>query len=256
MKSNYQFDKTVQINSSLKQQCNVLYQECCTADKLKHPCCFEDEFDRFTDFPRLYSVSSEKKLLGFLSVYIIDSNHVEFCIFVHPDYRSQQLGKRLLKYFFTDYDKADIDVCIHPENKSDIVFLNDNNFHLSSTELLMELSFNSARSKNSLPQKNFTSNTFKYIIDNECVGSCNVSCLSDIQVCISHVIIFNPYKNRGLGYEFMKKVCHEISKDFKKVLLHVSQENIPAYKLYKKLKFKEIESTLIYTYGKKNDYNL
>lgn len=250
MKTDYIYMKTVQINNELQKQCKAIYNNCCNMDKLKHPCCFEDEFDVFTDYPRLYYVSLENRLLGFLSAYIIDSNSVEFCIFIHPDYRNKQLAKRLLKNFLIDYNMPNIEVSVHPENKSGINFLKKYDFCLASTEVLMNVPLNAFIPKNiSKPtfRKVFSSNTFKYMIHNECVGSCNISYLSDRHICISDVEIFEKYQNKGLGYQFMEKVLREMSLYFSDVLLHVTKENIAAYKLYKKLGFVENDSTLIYT---------
>ena len=53
------------MNDSLIHWCNALYQLCCDFDEQKHSCCFEDEFDVFTDYPRLYYAVYEKKILGF-----------------------------------------------------------------------------------------------------------------------------------------------------------------------------------------------
>lgn len=249
MKSNYIFNKTVQINNSLKQQCNALYNECCTKDKLKHPCCFEDEFDMFSDFPRLYYSTFENKLLGFLSVYIISSDCVEISIFVHPDWRQKQIGQTLLNNFLTDYDIENIEISMSPDNTPGTQFLTHNHFQLASTELLMSVRLSSFMEKNTYKSNFktvFSSNTFQYMLGTDYIGSCHISSLSDTHVFISDVEISENYRNKGIGYQFMCKVFHELAPYFSSASLHVSKENVPAYKLYKKLGFKEMDSTLIY----------
>ena len=250
MKSNYIFNKTVQINDSLKQQCETLYNECCTIDSLKHPCCFEDDFDLFPNSPRLYYVTLENRLLGFLSVYILDDNNVEICTFVHPDDRKKHIGQKLLNLFFDDYDTTNIEVSMAPNNNLGIKFLIQNNFQLSSTELLMSVQLSSFIKKNTYKpsfKKVFSSHTFKYIMDNKYIGSCHISFLSDTHIFISDVEISENYRNKGLGYQFMREVFDNFAPFFTSASLHVSKENIPAYKLYQKLGFKESDSTLIYT---------
>lgn len=250
MKTHYIFTKAVQINKTLMEQCNILYQTCCTKDGIKHPYCFEDEFDVLKDFPRLYYVQFKNKLLGFLSVYIIDNNRVEFCIFVHPDYRGKHLGTRLLNTFFADYPMTNIEVSISPENQLGIHFLTKNAFDPASTELLMKTQL-----KSYIPQKMFqphfqnaqSPNHFKYMIEHHCVGSCNISVLSDTCICISDVEIYEEYQNQGLGFQFMLEILQEMSLHYEEVLLHVTKENIPAYKLYRKLGFQEMDAVLIYT---------
>lgn len=249
MKTSYIFSKTTQINNGLRQQCDSLYDECCIFDKLNHPCFFEDEFDIFTDSPRLYYVSFQDRLLGFLSTYIIDAYSVEICLFVHPGYRGQKIGSRLLNYFFNDYKIPNIDVSIHPENRQGIDFLRQHHFHLMSTELLMNIALENFIPKNFyIPKlkRDFSSNTFKYMIHDECVGSCSISFLSDTRICISDVEIFEEHRNKGIGYQFMREVLREMSLYFHSAFLHVTKENIPAYNLYKKLGFQEIDSTLVY----------
>lgn len=253
MKSNVLFHKTVQINNILRQQCDALYNECCVADKLKHPCCFEDEFDMFPDFPRLYYSTSGNQLSGFLSVYMIDCDHVEISIFVHPKWRQKQIGQTLFDSFLTDYNTKNIEISIHPENKSGIKFLTYNHFQFTSTELLMSLPFSSFIEKNACKsnfKKVFSSNTFKYMLDSQLIGSCHISFLSDSRVFVSDVEISENFRNKGIGYQFMCEVFEELAPFFSTASLHVSKENIPAYKLYQKLGFKEMESTVIYSLHK------
>ena len=258
MKSNYIFSKTIQINNQLKHLCDTLFHNCCTADNLKHPCCFEDEFDFFPNSPRLYYATFENQLIGFLSVYIIDENSVEICMFVQPDNRGKHIGRQLLNNFFSDYAGTNIEVSLHPDNQLGIHFLEKNNFVLASTELLMSMSFDLFISQNinvkkfcqniSL-QKTGTDSSIQYqcFFDNQCIGSCNISLFSDTYIFISNVEISEQHRGMGLGYQFMLKVLQELSSSFHNILLHVSKENLPAYKLYQKLGFEISESTLIYT---------
>lgn len=249
MKSNYIFRKVTKTNDTLMQSCIALYQTCCNADNLQHSCCYEDVFDVFTDYPRLYYTFLEKEFIGFLSAYIIDENSVEICVFVHPKHRNKKIGTTLLHHFLKDYDMENIEVYVRPDNFAGIHFLKQNNFHLTSTELFMSAHLKSFLSE-TIDSPNykieFSTNTIKYIIHDECVGSCHISRLSDTRICLSDVEIFEAYQNKGLGYQFMHKVLREMAFYFHDVILHVTKENIPAYKLYQKLGFQEMESTQIY----------
>lgn len=256
MKSTYILRKTVKMNDSLIHWCNALYQLCCDFDEQKHSCCFEDEFDVFTDYPRLYYAVYEKKILGFLSTYIIDANSVEFCLFVHPKFRNRQIGTMLLREFLKDYNMKNMEVSVTPDNRTGIQFLEKNSFYFASTELLMGTQLKSFMSRGCAKlnmQKDSLSNNFKYMIDSECAGLCNISFLSDTHICISDMEIFKKYQNQGFGFQFLYKILQEMSRYCDNAILHVTKENLPAYKLYKKLGFEELDKTVIYTFHKKRD---
>ena len=52
--------------------------------------------------------------------------------------------------------------------------------------------------------------------------------------------IFEDFRQRGLGKEFLKLLLEELKKlGVKKLLLEVSESNIPAFRLYKNLGFLE-----------------
>lgn len=91
------------------------------------------------------------------------------------------------------------------------------------------------------------------MIDSECAGLCNISFLSDTHICISDMEIFKKYQNQGFGFQFLYKILQEMSRYFDYAILHVTKENLPAYKLYKKLGFEELDKTVIYTFHKKRD---
>ena len=65
--------------------------------------------------------------------------------------------------------------------------------------------------------------------------------------------IFKKYRNHGLGFQFLSGILQEMSQYFDYAILHVTKENLPAYKLYKKLGFEELDKTVIYTFHKKRD---
>ena len=249
MKSNFIIKKTTQINDSLLERCDNLHQVCCDADSIKHSCCFEDEFDVYTDYPRLYYIEYKNELVGFLSTYIIDDASVEFSIFVHPRFRNNKMGTSLLKQFLKDYDFGNIEVAVHPNNEGGIFFLKENFFYADSTELLMQAHLNTfipKTSKSTYQLVDFASNNFKYIIEQQCVGTCNTSYLSPSHVCISDVEIDENYRNQGMGYKFLHRILRDLALRFEEVILHVTKENVPAYKLYKKLGFDVAETTIFY----------
>lgn len=250
MKSNYIFSKTVQLNNTLKLQCDDLYNKCCNNDNLKHSYCLEDEFDIFSEFPRLYYAKSNEQLLGFLSVYIIDSNSVEISIFVHPDSRREHIGQQLLGNFLDDYEISNIEISVHPNNRIGIYFLQKNNFSYVSTELLMHVQLNTFKPlENPGSFELITDNSSQYHYVNKGIEivSCNISKFNDDFIFISDVETLKEYRGKGYGYQFLQEALFDLSHMYTSALLHVSKENIPAYNLYRKLGFQIKDSTVTYT---------
>lgn len=253
MKSNYIFSKTVQLNNTLKYQCDDLYNKCCNNDNLNHSYCMEDEFDIFTESPRLYYVNSNEQLLGFLTVYIIDLDNIEISIFVHPDKRREHIGQQLFNNFLDDYKNYNIEISVHPNNQIGNYFLRKNNFYYVSTELLMSIQLNTFTApETSGSFKLITDNSSKYYYINEGIEivSCKISKFNDDYVFISNVETLTKYRAKGYGYQFLQEVLYDLSHKYAGALLHVSKENIPAYNLYRKLGFKINDSTATYALHK------
>lgn len=250
MKSNYIFSKTVQLNNTLKLQCDDLYNRCCNNDNLKHSYCLEDEFDILPEVPRLYYVNSNEQLLGFLSVYIIDINSVEISIFVHPDRRHEHIGQQLFNSFSKDYKTFNIEISVQPNNRIGIYFLQKNNFSYVSTELLMHVQLNTFKP----PEK---SGSFELITDNSSeyyyihegleIVYCRISKFNDDFIFISDVETLKEYRGKGYGYQFLQELLYNLSHLYTGALLHVSKENIPAYNLYRKSGFEIKDSSITYT---------
>lgn len=250
MKSNYIFSKTVQLNHTLKLQCDDLYNKCCNSDNLKHSYCLEDEFDILPEVPRLYYVNSNEQLLGFLSVYIIDSNSVEISIFVHPDRRRKHIGQQLLGNFLDDYKISNIEISVHPDNLIGIDFLKKNNFSYVSTELLMSVQLKTFTApENSSNFELITGNSSQYHYVNKGIEivSCDISKFNDEYIFISNVETLTKYRGKGYGHQFLQEVLYDLSHMYTGALLHVSKENTPAYNLYRKLGFQINDSTVTYT---------
>lgn len=250
MKSNYIFSKTVQLNNTLKLQCDDLYNKCCNSDNLKHSYCLEDEFDILPEVPLLYYVNSNKQLLGFLSVYIIDSNSVEISIFVHPDNRREHIGQQLFNNFLDDYEISNIEISVHPNNLIGIDFLKKNNFSYVSTELLMHVQLNTFKPpENSGSFELITDNSSEYYYIHERleIVYCRISKFNDDFIFISDVETLKEYRGKGYGYQFLQELLYNLSHLYTGALLHVSKENIPAYNLYRKLGFEIKDSSITYT---------
>lgn len=249
MNSNYIFSKTVQLNHSLKQQCDNLYNRCRTNDNLQHSYCLEDEFDIFSESPRLYYAKLNEQLLGFLSVYIIDSNSVEISIFVHPDNRREHIGQQLLGNFLDDYEISNIEISVHPNNLIGIDFLKKNNFSYVSTELLMSVqlkTFTAPENSNNFELITDNSSQYHYINEGTEIVSCNISKFNDDYVFISNVETLAKYRGKGYGHQFLQEILFDLSHMYTGALLHVSKENTPGYNLYRKLGFQIKDSTVTY----------
>jgi ribosomal-protein-alanine N-acetyltransferase len=68
------------------------------------------------------------------------------------------------------------------------------------------------------------------------------------------ILIHQDFRNRGKGYEFLKKIIayYQSYKQYKKILLEVAEDNIAALNLYKKLNFLPISIRKQYYANKKN----
>jgi len=56
------------------------------------------------------------------------------------------------------------------------------------------------------------------------------------------IVIDSRYRNRGLAFNFLNQILdHYKKQNYRKIMLEVSKQNLPAIQLYKKLNFKIIQ---------------
>lgn len=245
----------------LINKCNKIYDICCMEDNTEYPFFIDNETEN-TQFPLLYYGTTDKKIIGFISAYVIDSHNVEICGFVLPKYRRKGIASSLLDNLLEYYEEYNIHVAIRYDNFIGKAFLNSYDFKYVSTEckmLLTQSDFNISHTKimsKSTPYEKIklqliqeNENNSKiyhaYILDNT-IGGCMISLFGNSAI-IHNVEITESFRRKGYGYLLLAEVITELFNTHDTIILHVTKENIPAYKLYTKLGF-HITEELEYYY--------
>ena len=69
----------------------------------------------------------------------------------------------------------------------------------------------------------------------------------DVSICLIDIALLTEYRNSGLGTLLLKELLKEAQETHKKIVIHVENFN-PAYHLYLKLGFKQVEDKGVYQY--------
>ncbi len=69
----------------------------------------------------------------------------------------------------------------------------------------------------------------------------------EVSICLIDIALLPEYRNSGLGTLLLKELLKEAQDTKKKIVIHVENFN-PAYHLYLKLGFKQIENKGVYQY--------
>lgn len=240
MNKNITFQKTYSLSTDLVQSCFHLSDICNETDHLSNPCFVDEDYDADCGLPCLYYALDNSDIIGFLSVYIIDSYNAEICIFVLPKYRKNQVGSELFARMVADYNSYSFQLSMVPKNEIGKQFISKMGFEYCSTECSMELIRD-----NYFPVKNTVSLTpvkhaneiiITGMISKQEIGQCIISVFDDF-VCIHDVEIWEKYRGKGYGYRLITTVLNHIFEKYNNVVLHVTKDNIPAYHLYTKVGF-------------------
>ena len=179
---------------------------------------------------------TKAKNVGFISSYIIDSRNVEICVYVLPEYRRKGIATSLFNNFLDDYEEYSIQISIACNNTIGKAFLDDYEFEYASTEckmILNKASFKSTYQENLLrliSKEDNSSITYRAILSDSIMDP---AWYFHPAPAIHDVEILEAFRNKGYGYTLLIQAITELFDKYDTIILHVTKENLPAYKLYK-----------------------
>lgn len=241
MNTKISFHSSAILNDELIGKCKKIYDICCQRDNAINPFFIDDESEK-SKLPVLYYGADDGNAVGFISSYIIDSRNVEICVYVLPEYRRKGIATSLFNNFLDDYEEYSIQISILGNNTIGKAFLDVYEFEYASTECKMVLnkaSFKSTYQENLLKlisEEDNSSITYRAMISDSSIGVCMVFPSGNTAI-IHDVEILEAFRNKGYGYTLLTQVLAELFDKYDTIILHVTKENLPAYKLYKKLGF-------------------
>lgn len=187
----------------------------------------------------IFILSYEQDILtGFL--YFFAGDIPEVSVYVHPDYRRQGIATALFK-------KLRRKNCVLTGKDDNIGFTEfaaamgyRNQYH----EYLMEYNHSTSYSSDCICHMR-SDDTFTLCKDNEEVADCHIYEEANT-INIYDIYVEPEYRHQGLGKMLLSSVLCELSATGKRIILQVSERNIPAYRLYTSLGFKIVESVLFF----------
>ena len=238
---NINYEKFYTKTNELVEQFESIAGDCIKHDNLEHSFFVDDEYKSSIHVPFAYGAYDEEKLIGFLSVYSIDNYNIEFCVFVLPDYRNQEVASNLFFRMVMDYESRSYRVPIVPGNEAGECFVKKMGLTFASCELGMSLSKDNFKAidddivlKSDIEDENLIVHGY---VDDVCVGQAIVYG-DNGYACIHDVEIDEELRQNGYGYRLMMAVLKDAFFKFNTVVLHLTKENTPALKLYQKIGFK------------------
>lgn len=248
-KPNIKFQKSFKQTSELVNFCKEISSICNDFDGLNNPFFIDTEYDNFLKIPWLYYATIDLKIVGFISVYVIDSYNVEICGFILPEYRRGKVASNLFAMMVMDFEEMSFTLSMSPDNDFGKAFAYKMGFTYCTTECSMQLkkeqhiSFKDALSLN--PEKQDDEFFIRGLIDGREIGHSTIS-VFDTVVCIHDVEVYEEYRSKGYGYRLIGTLLNHIFEKYDSAILHVTKENEPAYRLYKKVGFEVVEELEYY----------
>lgn len=227
---------------------------------------FFENYDTLEDnYPKVIIARMAEKIIGFISIYLIDESSAEICGFVLPEYRNNNIGNYLMEKFSNELEYFYISIPVAKDNKTAPNFLRTNGYYPSTTECSMVINTekitDSLRNNNldnnlmintqdNISEKDYCLNNnitfnkteneneliFEIFKDNNNIGSCHIS-LFESCGCIHNVEISEDFRGNGYGKLLLLYSLNHVKSLCDNIILHVTKQNIPAYNLYKTLGF-------------------
>lgn len=198
-------------------------------------------------------------LAAVLAMLPLDDRTVECSAFTHPAYRRQGCFSRLLDIAAEQFETCDILFGVPESCHAAIQVLSALGAEQESLEHQMELlfpvhSFDVAANTGVLtlassPDK--AADTVEWILkkDSLSIGRCLITTVSEGCVCLHHLEIAEPLRQKGYGSSFLSLLLPRIAEGgFHKIILQVSGDNPAAVALYKKTGFRITETLSFYCY--------
>lgn len=206
---------------------------------------FFENYDTLEDnYPKVIIARMAEKIIGFISIYLIDESSAEICGFVLPEYRNNNIGNYLMEKFSNELEYFYISIPVAKDNKTAPNFLKTNGYYPSTTECSMVITTDNIVEKPSSfdcsidfkKTENEDEIIFEIFKDNNNIGSCFVS-IFETCGCIHNVEINEAFRGNGYSKLLLQYSLYDIKNICQNIILHVTKENVPAYNLYKKLNF-------------------
>ncbi len=241
---NIEYNKSFCKTQNLINDCRRISQICNDYDNQKNPFFIDEEYKDFSDYPCVYFAMENNKIVGFISVYVIDKYNVELCGFVLPEYRRNQIASNLFFRMVMDFDSSSFRLPTDCGNEIGAKFAKKMGFVYTATECSIKLEKGDFDadfvSVDLSPHKENDEIEITGSIDDIQIGQVIISAF-DMCACIHDVEVFEKFRRNGYGYRMMCSVLKDIFDKYDSAILHVTKENIPAYEMYKKIGFEEIE---------------
>lgn len=247
--TNIEFHKSFRLNQKLIDSCKQISSECNNFDGLDTPFFIDTEYDNYSKQPFIYYAVLNSQIIGFLSVYIIDAHNAEICTFVLPQYRRNKIASNLFAMMVADYSSVSFQVSLQSDNDFGKYFISQMGFEYCSTECSMQLKKDQFISNGNLlslnPEKQEDSIIVRGLADGAEIGSCVISVFDNI-VCIHDVEVYEAYRSKGYGHKLITTLLNHVFEKYDSAVLHVTKENEPAYRLYKKAGFEVVQELEYY----------
>ena len=175
-------------------------------------------------------------LVGYL--YCFANDIPEVSVYIHPEYRRQGIATKLIKklphknFVLTGKD-------FYPGG---FEFADSIGYTKQYHEFLME--FDATTSiPHTGPCHVKKDDTYELIIDGQTIAA--ISIFEEAHtINIYDIFVIAPERNKGYGRQLLTSVLAELTSANKRIILQVSEENVPAYKLYTTMGFSVIDSVL------------
>lgn len=264
-------DKQSIRHKKIETLCGALDKKCLEHDGyLNYSFLKESEYDYSLPEDEnafVYLVFDEDdNLIAYLGYLKIDSNNMQVCMAVDPDFRRQKIGTNLFLRLVSEFDSCSYQVSLDPNNDIGKAFLEKLGFNFASKEMSMALfkddfEFNcepiELQIENDVENSNLkvddNTNLLKItgLVDKDLeesdepvkeeigwlylISDNNSFCLCDIE-------IKDEYREKGYGNRLLQSTIKDAFKHSDKIVLHVTSDNTPAINLYNKNKFKTIDT--------------
>lgn len=245
------------IDDTLQAQLRLFTQHTNSYDNCNQPFMLDNDDEIFPDISKFFVMKNNADILCFASAYFIDEHTVYLYGATCPEARNQGYMRQLLADIHSTFLPLNITNYIIPiskDNRAGVGYAE----HLKGT--LLETECNMVYDLNQFTDTpNFEDVTLKTATDNgitiyslcatdnsEELGQ--LYCLTEnSSAAIFDVEIFSDRRGYGYGSNLLSLVMNDLkNKKIKTITLHVTKENIPAYNLYIKHGFEEIETVLYY----------
>lgn len=243
------FQKSYNLTQRLVNSCKKISSICNDFDGLNTPFFIDTEYDNFSKLPWLYYCTYNSQIVGFVSVYVINTQNVEICGFVLPEYRRNKIATNLFARVVCDFNSVSFQLSLTPDNDFGKRFIKKMGFEYCSTECSMQLkkeqhvTYSNALSLT--PEKQDDEIIVRALLAGTEIGISVISVFDNI-VCIHDVEVYEEFRGKGYGYRLIGTLLNHIFEKYDSAILHVTKENEPAYRLYKKIGFEVVEELEYY----------